>query len=137
MSTLQGGRRSLLLTALLTCLLGGKVPAQQHSGQARLVSVSLGRFLAGHSPHPAPRPGLFYSLAPYRETHPVPENSSSLPRQGIGSRESCEPGTVPLLWASDYTSMKSDGQMADLKPREPFLISKGLAYPSGHGPLLL
>lgn len=33
-----------------------------------LVSVSLGRFLAGHSPHPAPRTGLFH---PYPQSHRI------------------------------------------------------------------
>lgn len=94
MSILQGGRRSLLLTALLTCLLGAK---SQPSG----VQVSLGRFLAGHSPHPAPRPGLLYPLAPHKK-------HTQFQRTAVhGSRESCELGTVPLLWASAYTSMKS------------------------------
>lgn len=84
MSTLQGGRRSLLLTVLLTCLLGGKVPAQQCSGHAgeRQPGQIPGRSL----PTSCSQARLILLLAPYRETHPVPENSSSLPRQGMAAQ---------------------------------------------------
>lgn len=80
MSTLQGGRRSLLLTVLLTCLLGGKVPAQRCSGRA-------GKRQPGQIPgRSLPTSWLILLLAPHKETHPVPENSGSLSRQGMAAQ---------------------------------------------------